>query len=60
VPINNVFLAHPGPRLRHGVAHGLLSDGDPYGPDAIYACWLIFRLCCLPLLGIRGEITLPE
>ncbi len=27
--INRVFLAKPGPHLRHAVAHGLLYDGSP-------------------------------
>ena len=47
--IENVFLIRPGPHIRHDVAHGLLHDGAPYSPDALYACWLIFRLCLLPL-----------
>ena len=51
--IERVFLIKPGPHLRHAVAHGLLHDGDPYGADAIYACWLIFRLCLLPLYAHR-------
>jgi hypothetical protein len=53
--IENVFLTKQGPALRHGVAHGLLHDGSPYGPDAIYACWLIFRLCIIPLARHRSE-----
>jgi hypothetical protein len=48
--IENVFLIRPGPHIRHNVAHGLLHDGAPYSADALYACWLIFRLCLLPLL----------
>jgi len=51
--IERVFLVKPGPYLRHSVAHGLLHDGDPYSADAIYACWLIFRLCMLPLFRCR-------
>jgi len=47
--IENVFLIRPGPHIRHDVAHGLLHDGAPYSADAVYACWLIFRLCVLPL-----------
>jgi hypothetical protein len=57
--IDNVFLSKPGPSLRHQVAHGLLTDGSPYGADAIYACWLIFRLCCIPLFRQRDQIVLP-
>ncbi|MGV1013381.1 MAG: DUF7380 domain-containing protein [Methyloceanibacter sp.] len=58
--IENVFLIKPGPYLRHQVAHGLLHDGDPYGADAIYACWLIFSLCLLPLFAHRHEISLAS
>ena len=47
--IENVFLIRPGPHIRHDLAHGLLHDGAPYSPDAVYACWLIFQLCLLPL-----------
>ncbi|WP_432444771.1 DUF7380 domain-containing protein [Rhizobium leguminosarum] len=53
--IENVFLSQPGPTIRHEVAHGLMSDGQPYGPDAAYACWLIFRLCLKPLFPHRKE-----
>lgn len=47
--IERVFLQKPGPSIRHEVAHGLLTDSTPYGTDASYACWLIFRLCLIPL-----------
>lgn len=56
--IERVFLGRPGPAIRHGVAHGLLHDGSPYSADAIYACWLIFRLCLLPLYPHRQELGL--
>lgn len=54
--VENVFLTKPGPYLRHSLAHGLLHDGDPYGPDAIYGCWLIMRLCLIPLIPIRDRL----
>ena len=54
--IENVFLTKLGPSLRHSVAHGLLRDGSPYGTDAIYACWLIFRLCLLPLFPHHKQL----
>ncbi len=56
--IERVFMSRPGPAIRHGVAHGLLHDGSPYGADSIYACWLIFRLCLFPLLPHREELGL--
>lgn len=58
--IERVFLTKPGPHLRHALAHGLLHDGDPYGADAIYGCWLIFRLCLLPLFPHRDRFTCAE
>jgi hypothetical protein len=57
--IENVFLKRPGPYLRHSLAHGLLHDADPYGPDAIYGCWLTMRLCVLPLYPYKDRIKLP-
>jgi len=54
--IDNVFLAQPGPTIRHQVAHGLMTDGNPYGPDSAYACWLIFRLCLITLFPHREKI----
>jgi hypothetical protein len=48
--IEHVFLQKPGPYLRHALSHGLLRDGDPFGHDAIYGCWLIYTLCLIPLL----------
>lgn len=56
--IERVFLSWPGPAIRHGVAHGLLHDGSPYSVDAIYACWLIYRLCLFPLFPHREELGL--
>lgn len=56
--LDRVFLMKPGPRLRHGVAHGLLHDGSVYSAAAIYGCGLIFRLCCLPLFAHRDGIEI--
>lgn len=50
------FLSKMGPSLRHGVAHALLSDGIPYGDDAIYACWLIWLIVFWPLHPEWGAI----
>lgn len=55
--IENVFLKKPGPYIRHSIAHGLLQDGEPYSDDALYACWLIFQLCMLPLSPYRDDLT---
>jgi hypothetical protein len=57
--IENVFLRKPGPHLRHAVAHGLLHDSSPYGTDAAYGCWLIFRICLLPIVRYRSNLEVP-
>lgn len=51
-----LFLKRPGPALRHAVAHGLLMDGGPYGADAIYACWLMFKLMFIPLVASEAAL----
>ncbi len=56
--IEHVFLKKPGPSLRHGVAHGLLQDSSAFTADAIYACWLIFRLCCVPLFSQKTDLEI--
>jgi hypothetical protein len=45
-----VFDRKGGDRLRHLVAHGNLTAGGCFSADVIYASWLIYRLCCLPVL----------
>lgn len=57
--LENVFLKKPGPSLRHALAHGLLHDGSPFATDAIYGCWLILRLCLLPLVPHRHDLEAP-
>ena len=47
--IENLFDFRGGPALRHELAHGLITDAQCNGSDSIYACWFIYRLCCLPL-----------
>jgi hypothetical protein len=49
--IENLFDFDGGPKLRHQLAHGLLSVAACRHGDAIYACWFIFRLCILPLFA---------
>ena len=49
--IENLFDFRGGPSLRHRLAHGLVSAAEFHTSDAIYACWFMFRLYCLPLLS---------
>jgi hypothetical protein len=58
--INRLFSQRPGPAVRHSLAHGLLHDGSPYDADGIYAIWLMFKLCVLPLLRFADSINLPD
>lgn len=57
--IERLFHLKPGPALRHGVAHGLLGAGDCYGPNAIYAVWLMYRFCCLLALQNWDGVIVP-
>lgn len=57
--IEMLFTHKPGPALRHELAHGQLADGECYGPDAIYACWLIYHLTVRPLAEIWREVIAP-
>jgi hypothetical protein len=49
--IENVFDAPLGPSVRHSAAHGLLAQGAFWSENIIYACWLVFRLCVVPLFA---------
>ena len=55
--IENLFDFRGGPTIRHHLAHGLMSANELYGTDAIYACWFMFRLCCLPLFPHWQEVA---
>lgn len=53
--IERVFLTRSGPGLRHAIAHGTTSDGQSYSGDSIYACWLMWHLCLVPLFKDHFE-----
>jgi hypothetical protein len=57
--LERIFNIQPGPTLRHDVAHGQLSFGRCYSPDVIYACWLLYRVCCLPLITMWDDRVRP-
>jgi hypothetical protein len=57
--IDLLFNFRAGPSLRHEIAHGKLTTGACYHRDAIYACWLIYRLTCLPLVRYWPEQVAP-
>ena len=60
--IDNLFNARSGPNLRNRIAHGLIGQWAPHSDDAIYACWLIVQLCCIPLrpLGHVKAVKRPN
>ncbi|AXS03443.1 TPA: DUF4209 domain-containing protein [Klebsiella pneumoniae] len=58
--IDLLFNYKPGPSLRHEIAHGKLSAGGCFSASAIYACWLIYRLVCWPLLDCWVEYIAPS
>jgi hypothetical protein len=57
--LDRVFNIKPGPALRHDVAHGQMSAGQCYSADVIYACWLLYRVCCLFLMEKWDEWVRP-
>jgi hypothetical protein len=54
-----LFTYPGGPTLRHTFAHGKAGDGASMSPDVIYACWLIYRLTCLPLMPYWSKYIAP-
>lgn len=57
--LDRVFNVQPGPALRHDVAHGQMSAGQCYSSDVVYACWLLYRVCCLFLIKHWEERVKP-
>ena len=55
--IDNLFNFRGGPALRNRVAHGLMSDDTCHSAEAVYACWFVFRLCCVPLFPHWREVS---
>ena len=43
----------------HQVAHGKMSAGACYHPSSVYACWLLYRLICLPLVRYWKDQVAP-
>ena len=58
--IDLLFNYRPGPALRHEAAHGKLTDGLSYSVDAIYACWLIYKMTVVPLVPYWKECIAPQ
>ena len=52
-----LFNSRLGPALRHDMAHGKVSTNDCRDTDVRYACWLIYRITCLPLLSQWSKIV---
>lgn len=57
--IDLLFHYKPGPALRHQIAHGKMSAGACYHPSGVYACWLLYRLICLPLVRYWKDQVAP-
>ena len=58
--IDTLFLDRRGPALRHVIGHGKLTAADCYGADVVYACWLMWRLICEPLVDIWADNIVPR
>jgi hypothetical protein len=45
-----------GANLRNQLAHGLMDTDQFYADEAVYAWWLIWRMCCVPsLMRMQAE-----
>lgn len=55
-----------GANIRNNLAHGLMSTDQFVDADAIYAWWLAWRICCMPMLmrlqggGIQPPAETPN
>ncbi|WP_319519622.1 DUF4209 domain-containing protein [uncultured Martelella sp.] len=58
--IDMLFIYKPGPSLRHEIAHGKLTEGEYYHYTAIFACWLVYHLTCLPLIKYGWNEVAPS
>jgi hypothetical protein len=58
--IELLFLHRLGPALRNEFANGKITTGQCFDTDAIYACWFIYRLFCIPLLRNWQEYISPS
>jgi len=54
---DNLLIYRGGPQLRDRTSHGLLHHWEPFGHDSVYACWLVYRLVCIPLLPHWNELA---
>lgn len=49
-----------GANIRNNLAHGLMSTDQFVDADAIYAWWLVWRICCMPMvMQLQGEGMQP-
>ena len=55
--IDLLFNSRHGPRVRHEHAHGKLAAGNCYSDAAVYACWFLYHLTCIPLFEHWKEIS---
>jgi hypothetical protein len=47
--LRGVLVERFGLNLRNDIAHGLLAEAQMFTPGALYAWWLVLRLCCIPI-----------
>ena len=52
--LQGLLLERFGSNFRNRLAHGLVTDNECMSPASAYAWWLVFHLCCAPLLAHRS------
>jgi hypothetical protein len=58
--IDLLFNAKPGPALRHELAHGQISAAACFHQDVYYGNWLIYHLCCVPMIQSWDALVTPQ
>jgi hypothetical protein len=55
--LRSLLVERTSSNLRHGFAHGLMSDSDFFSTDCMYLWWLALRLCMLPVIYRQRQTT---
>jgi hypothetical protein len=59
--LRGLLIERFGLNLRNDIAHGLLAEQQMITPGALYAWWLVLRLCCIPVARtLHSQTVEPE
>ncbi len=58
--LRGLLIEKTGYSFRHQVAHGFVSEGGCYGPEALNVWWLVLHLCYKPIVLAEAEPEEPK